>query len=288
MDLGIGWIGYFVVALLMAGLHFVFIKKGLEGMSAAMAVAIEAAVLLLIRLTVLDFKGLLSSMSSLSGAVWGRLLIFTVMMVVAWIAFYYSMQITYETAVAPFSMLVFPVVTITTAVIGRSLPSWQMIIILLLLIVGIFLMGFGREHKNKLWWIGAIGGALLYAAYEVISGIYPIKMSESILIAAQLLLIVIIAAIASVFMKHGDLKKLTVYHLLFIVLGALCLYFAPICYELALKGTSVDLLVKICFALWIFLNILGARIILKDKINNVCVAGLAMITIATIWRFFVK
>ena len=98
----------------------------------------------------------------------------------------------------------------------------------------------------------------------------------------------IIAAVASVFMQHGDLKKLTVYHLLFIILGALCLHFAPICYERALGGTSFDLVIMICYALWIFVNILGARILLREIISNVSLAGLAMVTIATIWRFFVK
>jgi uncharacterized membrane protein len=288
MDLGIGWIGYFIMALLFAGLHFVFIKKGLEGMSSGMAVAVEAAVLLLIRLSVLDFKGLLSTMSRFTGDVWGRLLIFTLVLIVAWIMFYYSLQITSEIGVAPFSLMVFPIVTIISAIRGRSLPSWQMIIILLLLIVGIFLMGFGREHRNNLWWIGAIGGPLIYALYSVFIVIYPVKMSESILEAAQLLLVVIIAAVASVFMKHGDLKKLTVYHLLFIILGALCLHFAPICYERALGGTSFDLVIMICYALWIFVNILGARILLREIISNVSLAGLAMVTIATIWRFFVK
>lgn len=285
MDLGLGWIGYLIIAVLLAGMNFVLIKKGLEGMSAAMAVAIEAAVLLLIRLTYLDFKGLLESMAAFSPGAWGKLLIYTLILTAGWIAFFVSLHLTSEIGVAPFAMFSFVVIAVVNCVLERSIPSWQMIIILLLLAVGIFLMGFGREHKNSLWWIGAIGGSVLIALYRILTTRYPVSIDNDIFEAAQLLIIVIVASIAAVFMRHGDFKKVTVYHLFFIVLGALCLHFAPFFYGKALSGTSIIALVRICYALWLFVNILGAHLLFKEKMSNTGTAGLAMITAGAIWLY---
>lgn len=284
----LGWLGYFLLAWILAGMNLVFVKKGLEGMSPAMAVAMEALVLFLIRLFVYGPARFLAIFLKLSPEGWVRLLVFALILAGAWIVFFYSMQITSGIGVAPFAMLLFVVNYVIGAVTTRILPSWQMIVILLLLTVGIFLMGFGREHKHSWWWVGAIGGPLLMGLFYYLGKVWPLPLKESSGELMLLFFVIIISIITSVFMKNGDVKKITVYHLIFIILAALCVYFAPVFYGMALGKSAFDLFIMIAYALWIIISVPGYRMMANEILSNVGGAGLVMIIIATIGRIILK
>ncbi|MCR5452516.1 MAG: DMT family transporter [Lachnospiraceae bacterium] len=286
MDLHIGWLGYFLLAWVLFGFNFVLIKKGLEGMSGPMAVAIEAGFLFVIRLIVYGPGKFFSKITSYSPETWLRIFLFAAMIAVAWIAFFMSMRITSEIGVAPFYYLIFPVQMITGYIISRKLPDWQMIVILLLIIVGVFLMGFGRDHKHSLWWTGAIAGPVIIGLIYALRPVhFKAAENDEGITCFILLLVMIISVIAAMFMKGGDVKKVTVYHLIFIVLAGFCLYLAPVFEARATAAGSLGTLVTVCCTLWIIINLIASKFMLNEILSNVSAAGLGMIVIAYIWYY---
>lgn len=278
------WIVYFAIALLCAGLTLVFSKVALQGFSAGMLVAVEAVVLLIVRFTVLDFRGYISTAAGFSSGTWIRLIICAGVLAAGVLCFFVGASVTNIIAVAPFEMMV-PVFTMLLAVIfDRNLPSLKYFIIMMILAAGILLMGFGRQHKVGWWWIPTIIAPLLVAVSHRLEDIYPSKIGNNYREVSYLLIILIISLIASIFMKRTSIKKITVYHLLFAVLAALAYHFAPICFDRALALSGFDTVLTIIYSLWIVVTLIGAAFMLKEKVSHVGITGLVFIAASVICR----
>ncbi|SDW85598.1 Uncharacterized membrane protein [Lachnospiraceae bacterium KHCPX20] len=280
-----GWLGYLFLALLFAGFAFVFAKIALQGLSAPQAVLIAGGTMLLLRFTTLDFRGFWHSASQISPEHWVRILLYGALLAAAWITFYLGLQMTNCVAVAPFALLVPVVSYLMTLIIKRSISDIPKLIMWCVLTVGVLLMGFGREHKNKTWWIPTILSPILYGLLLFGKKHYPVSGKDTIVACATLLVMCVIALVASFVVKHGDIKKLTVYHVLFAVLAAICLYYAPVCYGMT-KGAPYRNVLYFVYSLWILVTILGSRLFHKERLTMVSGGGLGLIVAAIAYHNF--
>ena len=279
------WLGYLALALLLSGLAFVFAKISLQGLSAPQSVLIAGVTMLVLRFTTLDFRGFWHSIVRFSSHQWLLMIIYGVLLAVAWITFYLGLQMTDCVAVAPFALMV-PVIRLVIAlIIKRSIPDVPRLIMWSVFTLGILLMGFGREHKNKIWWLPTVTGPVVYALVLEGTKRYPVGGRDSIIHCGILMILCIVSCMASFLLKHGDLKKVTVYHVLFGVLAAICLHYGPVCASMA-TAAPYPSAVKFIYALWILVTILGCRLFHKESLTKISWGGLALLVVATACRMF--
>ncbi|MBQ5431764.1 MAG: hypothetical protein IIT72_05060 [Lachnospiraceae bacterium] len=280
-----GWLGYLALALLFAGLAFVFAKISLQGLSAPQAVLISGVTFLVLKFTTLDFKGFWNSASHISSYNWLLIILYGALLAAAWITFYLGLQMTACVAVAPFALWVPAISFVISWILKRGMPEIPRLVMWSVFTLGIFLMGFGREHKNKTWWMFTIISPILYAVLLVAMKRYPVAGRHAIIHCAILLVMCIVSLMASFLLKHGDLKKVTVYHVLFAVLSAICLYYAPICLGMA-KTAEYGKPVQFVYGLWILVTIIGSRLFHREKLTVVAWVGLGFMIAATAYRIF--
>lgn len=277
-----GWLGFFIIALLLAGCVAIFAKIALSGLSAPQTVLVSGITILALSFTTLSFNGFFKSAKHFSSGSVKDIVISGVLTALGLIFLCMAFQVTEVFSTAPFYLLVPVFVFFVNALIARRIPGTRGFIINLAIAIGVLLMGFGIHHKHGFWWVFALLGPLCLAANSLYLKKHPLGELQR---TAVIFVIVIVALILSFFIHHKDLKKITAYHVLFAIFAGIAYYYAPIALAQAKHLCSYDMWLSLIYSLWIVITVIIAQLLLREKISAVTGVGLGIIIIAYIARF---
>ncbi|MDD6550318.1 MAG: hypothetical protein PUF16_00870 [Lachnospiraceae bacterium] len=277
-----GWLGFFIVALVLAGCVAVFAKVSLAGLSAPQTVLTAGITLLVLSFTTLSFNGFFKSAKHFSHGSIKDIVISGVLMSLGFIFLCMAIQMTEVLSTAPFYLLVPVFVFIAETVFKKKMPAAVTLILYLAIAVGILLMGFGTHHKHGLWWLFALLGPLCLAAGHLYEKRNPLGELQQ---TAVLFIVVIVALILSFFIHHKDLRKITAYHVLFGILTGIAYYYAPIALSHAKSLCGYDIWLSFFYSLWIVVTVIIATLFLREKISAITATGLGIIIVAYSVRF---
>ncbi|MQN01932.1 MAG: hypothetical protein DUD27_04630 [Lachnospiraceae bacterium] len=277
-----GWIGFFIVALLLAGFVAVFAKISLEGLSAPQTVLIAGITMLVLSFTTLSFNGFFKSAKHFSHGNIIDIIISGVLLSLGCIFLCLAFQVTEVLSTAPFYLLTAVFVYAAQAVLSKKVPGIPGLIVNIMITLGVLLMGFGIHHKHSVWWLFALVGPAFLAAQKLYVNKNPIGDLQQ---TASMFVVVLVALILSFVIHHKDLKKITAYHVLFAILAGIAFYYAPLALSRANALCSYDLWLNLIYSLWIVITVILATIFLHEKISAVSVTGLIIIVAAYCTRF---
>lgn len=272
-----GWLGLFIIAVLLAGLTAVFAKVALAGLSAPQTVLISGITILVLSFTTLSFNGFFKSACHFSQGSIIDIAVSGVLMALGFICLFMAFQITEVSSTAPFYLLIPVFIFVVKTIFLRKMPAITTLVFYVVLTVGIFMMGFGIKHKHGSWWIFALLGPAILAANELYLKKNPLGELQQ---TASMFVVVLVALILSFFIKHKDLKKITAYHVLFAIFSGIAFYYAPLALSRAKALCSYDLWLSFFYSLWIVITVIVARFFLREKLSGVAVAGLCTIVCA--------
>lgn len=275
----------FIIALLLASLVAIFARTALVGLSGPQTVLISAITILVISFTTLSFTGFWKSAKHFSQGSIRDIVIVGVLLALGFICLCIALGITESLSTAQFYLLIPVLVFVANIFFSKKLPGIVSIIINVMIAVGVLVMGFGIRHKHGLWWIPAFLAPVILAAERLYVKKNPLGKLEEV---AAYFVVVIVALILSLFIRHKDLKKITAYHVFFAILTGIALYYAPICYHRALAMCSFDVWLALIYNLWIVFTVVWAILFLKEKASVGTWSGLGLIIAAFIIRFIFR
>lgn len=272
-----GWLGFFIIALLLAGLTAVFAKVALAGLSAPQTVLISGITILVLSFTTLSFNGFFKSARHFSQGSIIDLTISGVLTALGCICLLLAFQMTEVSSTAPFYLLIPVFIFVVNTFLNKKMPAVLTLVVCIVLTVGVFMMGFGVKHRHGSWWIFALLGPAFLAADKLYLKMNPLGELQQ---TASVFVVVLVALILSFVIRHKDLKKITAYHVLFAILAGIAFYYAPLALSSALAMSSYDLWLRFFYSLWIVITVIIARFFLREKLSAVAVAGLCTIIAA--------
>ncbi len=277
-----GWLGFFILALILAGCVAIFAKVALDGLSAPQTVLTAGITILVLSFTTLSFNGFFKSAKHFSQGGVKDIVISGVLMSLGFIFLCMAIQMTEVLSTAPFYLLVPVFVFLAETLFRKKMPGTVTFVIYLAIAVGVLLMGFGIHHKHGLWWVFALLGPLCLAANSLYLKKNPLGQLQH---TAALFIVVIVALILSFFIHHKDLRKITAYHVLFGILTGIAYYYAPSALSHAKALCSYDIWLAFFYSLWIVITVIVAMLFLKEKISAVTATGLGIMIVAYSVRF---
>lgn len=275
------WVLMFVIALLLASLLAVFARTALVGLSGPQTVLISAITVLVLSFTTLSFTGFWKSAKHFTSGSVKDIIIAGGLLALGYICLCTALGITEALSTAQFYYLVPVLVFAANVFLSRKVPGIVTIIINVMIAVGVLVMGFGIRHKHTLWWIPAILAPVILAAERLYVKKNPLGALEEV---AAYFVVVIVAFIFSLFIRHKDLKKITAYHVFFAILTGVSFYYAPICFSRALKMSSFDVWLTLIYNLWMVFTVIWAMLFLKEKASAGTYSGLGLIVAAFVVR----
>ena len=160
------------------------------------------------------------------------------------------------------------------------------VLAMILLTAGILCMSFARDSGGRKasggWWIYALLSAV-FASLTAILGKLGMQEIDSDLGTAIRTGVVLVMAWVMVFVTgHGrDLRNITLYHTLFILLSGVTTGLSWLCYFRALKLGEASVVAPID-KMSIVVTILFAGIFLKERLSRRALIGLLLLTGGTL------
>lgn len=118
-----GWLGLFIIAVLLAGLTAVFAKVSLAGLSAPQTVLISGITILVLSFTTLSFNGFFKSARHFSQGSIIDIAISGALMALGFICLFMAFQITEVSSTAPFYLLIPVFVFLVRTIFLRKMPA---------------------------------------------------------------------------------------------------------------------------------------------------------------------
>ena len=145
-----------------------------------------------------------------------------------------------------------------------------------------FVRGAGGRKASGGWWIDAVLSAV-FASLTAILGKLGMQQIDSDLGTAIRTGVVLVMAWIMVFVtRHGkDLKNITLYHTLFILLSGVTTGLSWLCYFRALQQGEASVVVPID-KMSIVVTILFAGIFLKERLSRRALIGLLLVVGGTL------
>lgn len=279
------WVIMFIIAVLLASLVAVFARTALVGLSGPQTVLISSITILVLSFTTLSFTGFWKSAKHFSSGSVKDIVIAGVLLALGFICLCIALGITESLSTAQFYLLVPVFVFVANIFFSKKLPGIVSIIINVLIAVGVLVMGFGIRHKHGLWWIPALLSPVILAAERLYVKKNPLGTLEEV---AAYFVVVIVALVFSLFIRHKDLKKITAYHVFFAILTGIAYYYAPLCYHRAVEMCSFDSWLWLIYNLWMVFTVIWAMLFLREKASAGTYSGLGLIVAAFIVRFIFR
>ncbi len=285
-QLQVHWIWFAVLSAFLAGITGVLAKVGLKKMDSTLATALRTIIILGFCWMFVCSKGAQGQIYAIDQRTWIFLILSGLATGGSWLCYFKALQVANVNKVAPIDKLS-TVLTMLLAlvILGESLTR-NKIISMILITVGILLMTIhsrseGRKGQSG-WWIYAVLSAV-FASLTAILGKIGMEHVDSDLGTAIRTAVVLVMAWIMVFVtKHSkELKSVTLYHTVFILLSGITTGLSWICYYRALQLGEASVVVPID-KLSIVITILFSRLALKERLSNKALLGLIILVAGTI------
>lgn len=284
--LNIHWVWLAVLAAVFAGATGVIAKVGLKKMDSAVATALRTIVIFFFCAGIAAAKGTMTQIGMIDRDTWIFLLLSGTATGASWLCGFKALQMANVNKVAPIDKLS----TVLTMVLsffcfGESVTIHKAAA-LALLTVGILCMSFqGKAEARKGargWGIYAVLSAV-FASLTAIFGKMGMTNIDSDLGTTIRTGVVLVMAWLMVFVtKHGrDLKNITLYHTMFILLSGVTTGLSWLCYYRALQLGEASVVVPVD-KLSIVVTVLFAGVFLKERLSRRALIGLVLIVGGTL------
>jgi len=284
------WIIYALLASAFAGLTAVLAKIGISGVNSHLATAIRTVVIVVFSWLMVFIVGSFSELTAVSGRTWLFLIASGLATGASWLCFFYALKFGTVSQVSPLkkSSMVLTII-LAFLILGEPFGLWQMIG-MSFIIIGTLLM-LKLKKKNPSETTTEKGGnwllfgllASVFASLVTILGAIGIADVEANLGNAIRVVVVLIASWGMVFLtdNHKGIREIDKKNWLFLILSGLATGGSWLFFFRALQIGPASGVVPID-KLSILLNILFARIFLKEKQSPKQLAGLACLTVGTL------
>lgn len=286
-QMNIHWIWFAVLSAVFAGVTGVIAKVGLKKIDSTLATALRTIVILGFCWMFVCTKGVQNQIYSIDHRTWIFLVLSGLATGGSWLCYFKALQIANVNKVAPIDKLLSTVMTMILALIflGESLTR-NKIISMVLITVGIIFMTVQGKSEGKKgqpgWWIYAVLSAV-FASLTAILGKIGMTNVDSDLGTFIRTIVVLAMAWLMVFVtkKGKDLKNITLYHTVFILLSGVTTGLSWICYYHALQLGEASVVVPID-KLSIVVTVLFSRLVLKERLSNKALFGLIILVAGTL------
>ena len=220
----IHWVWLAVLSAVFAGATSVIAKVGLKKMDSNVATALRTIVVLLFCWGIVSAKGAAGQISGIDRQTWILLILSGVATGASWLCYFKALQMANVNRVAPIDKLSTVLTMVLAILFFHESVTRNKVIAIILLTAGILCMSFVRESGGRKasggWWIYAVLSAV-FASLTAILGKLGMQQIDSDLGTAIRTGVVLVMAWIMVFVtRHGkDLKNITLYHTLFILLS---------------------------------------------------------------------
>lgn len=284
--LNIHWVWLAVLSAVFAGATGVIAKVGLKKMDSSVATALRTVVVFLFCWGIVGARGLSYQMDMIDRPTWIFLLLSGIATGASWLCYFKTLQMANVNKVAPIDKLSTVLTMILAIVIFGEGMTGKKAAALILLTVGTLCMSVqGKSESRKGsrgWWIYAVLSAI-FASLTAILGKMGMQNIDSDLGTAIRTTVVLLMAWVMVFVtKHGrDLKNVTLYHTVFILLSGAATCLSWLCYFRALQQGEASVVVPID-KLSIVVTILFAGVFLKERLSRRALVGLIFVVTGTL------
>ena len=285
-SLNIHWVWLAVLSAVFAGVTGVIAKAGLKKMDSTVATALRTIVVLLFCWWIAAAKGTTAQMTSLDRNTWIFLVLSGVATGASWLCYFKALQMADVNKVAPVDKLSTILTMVLAILFFHESLTRNKILSILLLTAGILCMslpGKGEGRKgSRGWGIYAVLSAV-FASLTAILGKMGMTNVDSDLGTAIRTGVVLIMSWLMVFVtRHGrDLKNITLYHTLFILLSGVTTGLSWLCYYRALQVGEASVVVPID-KLSIAVTILFAAVFLRERLSRRGLIGLILVVGGTL------
>ena len=284
--LNIHWVWLAVLSAVFAGATSVIAKAGLKKMDSTVATALRTIVVLIFCWGIASAKGATAQIGALGRSTWIFLILSGIATGASWLCYFKALQMANVNKVAPIDKLSTVLTMVLAILFFQESVTRNKIISMILLTVGILCMSVsGRSDGKKAsrgWWIYAVLSAV-FASLTAILGKMGMEGMDSDLGTAIRTCIVLVMSWIMVFVtKHGrDLKNITLYHTVFILLSGVATGLSWIFYYRALQLGEASVVVPID-KMSIVVTVVFARIFLKERLSNRALFGFILLVGGTL------
>ena len=286
LGFNIHWVWLAVLSAVFAGATSVIAKVGLKKMDSNVATALRTIVVLLFCWGIVSAKGAAGQISGIDRQTWILLILSGVATGASWLCYFKALQMANVNRVAPIDKVSTVLTMVLAILFFHESVTRNKVIAIILLTAGILCMSFVRESGGRKasggWWIYAVLSAV-FASLTAILGKLGMQQIDSDLGTAIRTGVVLVMAWIMVFVtRHGkDLKNITLYHTLFILLSGVTTGLSWLCYFRALQQGEASVVVPID-KMSIVVTILFAGIFLKERLSRRALIGLLLVVGGTL------
>ena len=284
------WIIYAILASAFGGITTILAKIGIKGVNSHLATAIRTVVIVLFSWLIVIMVGSQTELGQVPQRTWLFLTLSGLATGASWLCFFYALKFGTVSQVSPLkksSMLL--TIVLAFLILGESVGIGQ-IFGMAFITLGTVLMlklkkkdGLGQKvEKDKKWLVFGLLAAV-FASLVTILGAIGISDVEANLGNAIRVVVVLVASWGMVFLTKNQkgIKDIGAKNWLFLILSGLATGGSWLFFFRALQIGPASGVVPID-KLSILLNILFARLFLKEKQSPKQLIGLACLTIGTL------
>jgi len=281
------WLIYAILASLFAGITAVLAKIGITGVNSHLATAIRTAVIVIFSWGLVFMVGSFDQISEITARTWFFLITSGLATGASWLCFFYALKLGTVSQVSPLkkSSMVLTLI-LAFIILGEPLGIWQVVGMAFIISGTMFMINFKKSDpdvaKNKKWLIFGLLAAI-FASLVTILGTLGIRAVEANLGNAIRVVIVLLASLIMVLLTNNQkgISKISLKSWTFLVLSGVTTGASWLFYFSALQIGPASGVVPID-KLSILLNILFARLFLKEQQKPKQLIGLALLSIGTL------
>ena len=283
------WIIYALLASAFAGLTAVLAKIGISGVNSHLATAIRTVVIVIFSWLMVFMVGSQTELANVSGRTWIFLIASGLATGASWLCFFYALKFGTVSQVAPLkkSSMVLTII-LAFLILGEPFGFWQVIGMGFIILGTALMLKLKKKaadttpQKGGNWLLFGLLAAI-FASLVTILGAIGIAEIEANLGNAIRVLVVLLASWGMVFLtdNQSGIREIDKKNWLFLILSGLATGGSWLFFFRALQIGPASGVVPID-KLSILLNILFARIFLKEKQSPKQLAGLVCLLIGTL------
>lgn len=284
------WVIYAILASLFAGVTAILAKIGIKGVNSHLATAIRTVVIVIFSWLIVLMVGSHTELGSVGMRSWVFLIASGLATGASWLCFFYALKFGAVSQVSPLkkSSMILTII-LAFLILGEPVGIWQILGILFIAIGTALMLKLKKKDDaladvdtDKKWLVFGLLAAL-FASLVTILGAIGISEVEANLGNAIRVVVVLVASWGMVFLTGNQtgIKEIGSKNWLFLILSGLATGGSWLFFFRALQIGPASGVVPID-KLSILLNILFARLFLKEKQSPRQLAGLACLTIGTL------
>ena len=283
------WLVFAFASAVFAGLTSILAKCGVRKTDSSVATAIRTVIVLAFSWLMTLITGSYASLAHVPAKAWLFLILSGLATGASWLCYFRALQLGDINKVVPVDKSS-TVLTIVLAFLFLSEPfTWGKAVAVAAIAVGTYMMirresGSEKTDRPDRWtWFIYAALSAVFASLTAILGKLGMQQIDSDLGTAIRTGVVLVMAWIMVFVtRHGkDLKNITLYHTLFILLSGVTTGLSWLCYFRALQQGEASVVVPID-KMSIVVTILFAGIFLKERLSRRALIGLLLVVGGTL------